>query len=132
MRRIFTKLPAASYCPYPSRGPGPGPVNLSGSSYIENFNGVSSGLPAGFSVRTLVNPTSPGTNAILLLPPPVVPPAGTGHYRLRQVDKDNKFSFSPVVAVRFGENGQEKIRLFPNPVTDFMSLADWCRAGHMR
>ncbi len=36
-------------------------VTLTGTSYSENFNGILSGLPAGFTVRTGANATSLGT-----------------------------------------------------------------------
>jgi len=41
----------------------PGQVSLSGTNYTQNFNGIDSGLPAGWSVRTGATTTNLGTAA---------------------------------------------------------------------
>lgn len=38
-------------------------VTLTGTSYIENFDGIGSGLPTGWTVNTGANASSTGTNA---------------------------------------------------------------------
>ena len=43
----------------------------------------------------------------------VRPLAGTSYYRLRLVDLDGRFAYSPVAAVRFG--GAAAVLLYPNP-----------------
>lgn len=45
-------------------------------------------------------------------------PAGKNFYRIRQVDKDGKYSFSSVAFVTVSANGYSWI-LLPNPATDF-------------
>ncbi len=42
--------------------------------------------------------------------------SGTFYYRLRMVDKDSRFSYSPVKFISFSDNNP--IRVFPNPVTN--------------
>ncbi len=46
------------------------------------------------------------------------PAPGTNYYRLRQVDTDGRFSFSPVVSARVGAG--KYIQLFPQPATEFL------------
>jgi hypothetical protein len=48
------------------------------------------------------------------------PPAGLAYYRLRQVDHDGRYSFSPVVAVETGK--MQVLEIFPNPATDFLDV----------
>ena len=43
------------------------------------------------------------------------PPAGTHHYRIKQIDFDGQFSYSSMVEIKF--KGLEVLRLFPNPST---------------
>jgi hypothetical protein len=50
------------------------------------------------------------------------PLTGTGFYRLRMVDIDNKFSYSRVVAVTSTSGIKDLLQLFPNPVTDVLQL----------
>ncbi|MBF9223164.1 T9SS type A sorting domain-containing protein [Hymenobacter ruricola] len=46
------------------------------------------------------------------------PLPGLSYYRLRQVDRDGTFRYSPVVAVRFGAaSGPVSVTLYPNPST---------------
>ena len=49
------------------------------------------------------------------------PLAGTSYYRLRQVDLDGYFAFSPVVAVR-SSSGFQPADLYPNPVADRLTV----------
>ena len=49
------------------------------------------------------------------------PVKGVNFYRLKQVDFDGQFSYSPVVSVTFGQAGG--IRLAPQPVLDQLSVA---------
>jgi hypothetical protein len=42
------------------------------------------------------------------------------YYRLRQVDHDGRYSFSPVVAVETGK--MQVLEIFPNPATDFLDV----------
>ena len=44
-----------------------------------------------------------------------VPLKGRSFYRLQQVDMDNKFKYSDIVAVKYGD--KTKFEIFPNPVT---------------
>ncbi len=46
-----------------------GQVNLSGTSYTETFDNISSGLPTGWSVRTSADATSLGTSEALVTTP---------------------------------------------------------------
>jgi hypothetical protein len=48
------------------------------------------------------------------------PLAGASYYRLRQVDTDGTFSFSPVVAVQTGAS--TKVMLYPNPSANQLIL----------
>jgi hypothetical protein len=46
------------------------------------------------------------------------PLAGQSYYRLRLVDRDGTFSYSPVATVRFGAaNGPAQLTIYPNPST---------------
>ena len=48
------------------------------------------------------------------------PLKGLNFYRLKQVDFDGQFSYSPVVTVTFGQTGG--IRLAPQPVSDHLQV----------
>jgi hypothetical protein len=48
------------------------------------------------------------------------PLAGLNYYRLRQLDDDGGFSFSPVRAATIGNAG--RLRLYPSPVTDLLHI----------
>ena len=48
------------------------------------------------------------------------PLPGLNYYRLRQVDFDGQFSYSPVVTALVGQPGG--ILLFPSPATDFLNI----------
>ena len=46
------------------------------------------------------------------------PLAGVSYYRLRQVDNDGKYAYSPVVAVRFdGQHAAPALVAYPNPAS---------------
>ncbi|MEO1260792.1 MAG: T9SS type A sorting domain-containing protein [Bacteroidota bacterium] len=49
------------------------------------------------------------------------PLAGTAYYRLRQVDFDGRFSYSPIRSVQFTEEDQI-ISIFPNPVSTVTNI----------
>jgi Secretion system C-terminal sorting domain len=46
---------------------------------------------------------------------------GLNYYRLRQVDKDGKYTYSKIVSVLFTDNGVFAIG--PNPANDFIIVA---------
>jgi hypothetical protein len=50
------------------------------------------------------------------------PPLGAGglYYRLKQVDLDGKFEYSQIKSVKI--EGKETVKIFPNPVTDFITI----------
>jgi Secretion system C-terminal sorting domain len=48
------------------------------------------------------------------------PKVGTTYYRLKQVDFDGKFEYSPMKSIYFSS---ENVRVFPNPVTDRLHLS---------
>ncbi|MES2775406.1 MAG: T9SS type A sorting domain-containing protein [Bacteroidota bacterium] len=54
--------------------------------------------------------------------PDLLPLAGLNYYRIKQVDKDGRFVYSPVVLVLFS-NGKPSITVFPNPVKDVMRFS---------
>ncbi|MEZ4966828.1 MAG: T9SS type A sorting domain-containing protein [Saprospiraceae bacterium] len=43
------------------------------------------------------------------------PPGGSNYYRLKQVDTDGQFTYSPIIQVRTGNNEAEELGVFPNP-----------------
>lgn len=49
------------------------------------------------------------------------PLRGTNYYRLKQVDYDGQFAYSPVVSVQFGKSGN--ISLAPSPASDHVTIA---------
>ncbi|MFD2527116.1 T9SS type A sorting domain-containing protein [Flavihumibacter stibioxidans] len=57
------------------------------------------------------------------------PLSGDGFYRIRQTDRDGKFSYSKVIRVSSSESAFKGLRLFPNPITASMPLtmenANW-------
>jgi hypothetical protein len=48
------------------------------------------------------------------------PVPGINYYRLKEIDKDGNFYFSPVVTVTFDE--QEVFELYPNPADDYSNI----------
>jgi hypothetical protein len=48
------------------------------------------------------------------------PVQGINYYRLKELDKDNKFYYSPVTSVTF--KGSENITVYPNPADDFTTI----------
>lgn len=48
------------------------------------------------------------------------PAAGINYYRLKQVDHDGKYDYSPIVSVR--NIGDEKYDVSPNPFNDFLTF----------
>lgn len=48
------------------------------------------------------------------------PESGTNYYRLKEIDKDNKFYYSPVALVKFDRPGG--IEIYPNPAVDFTNI----------
>ncbi len=51
----------------------------------------------------------------------LTPKAGTNYYKIQQVDKDGKFTFSQVKFVDFSLN-IEKFSFYPNPVADYLNI----------
>jgi uncharacterized repeat protein (TIGR03803 family) len=49
-----------------------------------------------------------------------IPLAGMNYYRLKQVDKDARFTYSPVRTLFFNRGG--KVILYPNPAVDLIQL----------
>jgi hypothetical protein len=58
------------------------------------------------------------TTATDYLFPDQVPPPGLSHYRLRMVDIDGAFTYSPIVTVV--RDGHAELTLYPNPATDHL------------
>ena len=57
---------------------------------------------------------------------------GTSFYRLRQVDRDNKFEYSKVVAVK-GYSKEEALEVYPNPARNQIQLSLFLlKNGHTR
>jgi hypothetical protein len=48
------------------------------------------------------------------------PAGGENYYRLKEVDKDNKFYYSPVVSVKFDE--PQDLEIYPNPANDYANI----------
>ena len=46
------------------------------------------------------------------------PLKGVSYYRLKQIDYDGKFEYSPTIAVLFAPNESSNVSLYPNPVTE--------------
>ena len=51
-----------------------------------------------------------------------LPKTGWNYYRLKQVDFDGEFSYSPVQAVQMGKDGSIRLQVFPNPANDELNL----------
>jgi len=51
-----------------------------------------------------------------------LPESGYNYYRIKQVDKDGAFSYSPARLVRFSINVQNLVRIYPNPAADFIMV----------
>jgi hypothetical protein len=83
---------------------------------------------AGFHVERSTNAAhftpiawqAAGENAAQYLFTDVAPPPGTVYYRLRQVDADGQYAFSPVRAVEVSEHNE--MRLFPVPANTFVQV----------
>jgi len=50
------------------------------------------------------------------------PLAGNNYYRLKMIDIDNRFEYSPVRIVNFGDVASD-IKIYPNPFTEKVSIA---------
>lgn len=49
--------------------------------------------------------------------------AGTNYFRLKIVDTDGQFTYSPIRVLTIGStDGFEKLQIYPNPVLDFLTL----------
>jgi len=52
----------------------------------------------------------------------LLPLNGWNYYRLRQVDFDGEFSYSPIQAVLMGKAGEVRLLVFPNPTNNELNL----------
>jgi hypothetical protein len=52
-----------------------------------------------------------------------MPLSGQNYYRLKQVDLDGKFEYSPIRAVFIGENEPSGVQVYPNPTARFVTLS---------
>jgi hypothetical protein len=50
------------------------------------------------------------------------PPPGMVYYRLRQVDKDGRFSYTGIITLRIDAARQKGLYLLPNPARDMINL----------
>ncbi|MBS1928927.1 MAG: T9SS type A sorting domain-containing protein [Bacteroidetes bacterium] len=50
----------------------------------------------------------------------VAPGEGRLFYRIRQVDQDEKFKFSPIAALNLGHKDNTNLVIYPNPTTDLV------------
>lgn len=50
-------------------------------------------------------------------------PAGTYYYRLKSVDLDGKFTYTPSRVLRFGNTTDPFARFYPNPTTDIVNIS---------
>lgn len=50
------------------------------------------------------------------------PQPGLNYYRLKQVDKDGGFTYSPARVVRFGENLGAGVKYYPNPTNGILNI----------
>ncbi len=50
------------------------------------------------------------------------PVAGNNYYRIKGVDKDGKFAYSPIARIKFGGNNATAIQLYPNPAKDVVNV----------
>jgi type IX secretion system substrate protein len=50
------------------------------------------------------------------------PQQGTNYYRLKLVDENGRYTYSNILLVNLNENTNNKLLLYPNPVTDFATL----------
>ncbi|KYP15699.1 T9SS type A sorting domain-containing protein [Flavihumibacter sp. CACIAM 22H1] len=50
------------------------------------------------------------------------PLAGSGYYRIKQTDRDGKFSYSDIIRVSNGEVALKGLRIFPNPISGNVPL----------
>jgi Secretion system C-terminal sorting domain len=50
------------------------------------------------------------------------PGVGTNFYRLKQIDVDGRFAFSPIVSVRFTKSELAGFSFFPNPAQDVLKI----------
>lgn len=50
------------------------------------------------------------------------PVIGFNYYRLKQFDKDGRFSYSPARLVRFGDISSKTLRIYPNPAKDWITI----------
>lgn len=57
------------------------------------------------------------------------PLGGTNYYRIKQIDKDDKFVFSKIVSVTFNHNASIAI-VYPNPTTDNVTLKTTNSGSH--
>ncbi len=49
---------------------------------------------------------------------------GVNYYRLKQLDFDGKYEYSKIVTITIGEQFDKAIQIFPNPVSDQLTIID--------
>jgi hypothetical protein len=94
--------------------------NNSGFELQRSANGIS------FSTIGFVASKAPNGNSSAVLNysfPDVTPMAGTNFYRLKQIDKDGRFSLSKVVAIKgLKPTAIQVVSVYPNPTTSKLSV----------
>jgi|GEM_PF-2854032 len=107
------------------------PVNLAdftvtrrGNTFILNWKTFSEVNSKGFSVERSTNGinwaelafinSKPNGN-ITQLYSPIVPAKGSNYYRLKQVDRDGKFTYFKVASLRFANTKVSAFSIYPNP-----------------
>ena len=74
-----------------------------------------------FTRLTTVSAVGRGSNSYATLD--ASPVAGNNYYRLKMVDKDGKFSYSPVLLIKLGKAGKAEFTMYPNPAKDQLVIA---------
>ena len=76
----------------------------------------------GVAYETIALIFSKGTGGSDYMYPDKDPFTNINYYRLRIVDRDEKFEYSKIITVRFDDNTQEKVVITPNPVKNDINI----------